>query len=267
MATKQPEEDSLKRRREHEDDPAAGSDEGEQDKAVQQQYSTYGIEEAKAALKNSFTLPPPAPPAHIVQQQQQQSQQPNTASPATGYGQVQAQAAYAYGQTGAQHLTPAAVAQSIVHAYYEQRGTWEQLYDPTTGHLYYRHMTTLQTQWDPPAEWTGKAPKTIRPEEIAEAVPKVQMPDNQMEAKQKEWLKRPARKQATADTKYKLQNRAEGANEFNVWYGKWFGEDYRHGRDQGTLSLTHVSHRLHAHTHSPCSNALPHGDRLRIHQG
>ena len=105
---------------------------------------------------------------------------------------------------------------------------WREALDPNSHQLYYFHTETQETSWARPAEM-GPAPfatgyygrGTAGDTSQAEYV-----------AKNSEWLKRPARVQSKAIDPKRLQ-RAEGANEMNIWYAAAF-----------LLHNTHQAHQL-----------------------
>eukprot|EP00753_Platysulcus_tardus_P009882 PLAT2428.1.p2 GENE.PLAT2428.1~~PLAT2428.1.p2 ORF type:complete len:510 (+),score=189.38 PLAT2428.1:34-1530(+) len=100
---------------------------------------------------------------------------------------------------------------------------WKEAMDPATQHIYYYNTRTREVSWERPkvmgpaphaTGWFGRGKVGV-----AEIYAK----------RNAEWLKRPARKQADF-MKSKDTTRPEGANEFNIWYGRWMGEHWSHRR-------------------------------------
>jgi len=97
---------------------------------------------------------------------------------------------------------------------------WREAFDPATQHLYYYNGATQETSWERPAEM-GPAPMATgwfgRGAVAAKAL--------EYQAKIDGWLKRPAPKQkdkVEVDRGY-----TEGANEYNIWYGRHVGDNWR----------------------------------------
>lgn len=187
------------------------------------QYSSYGYTEAQQQLPTTVntltTAVEQSVPIDTTSQEYAQYYQQYYAQ----YYQQQLAAT----QEPAKQQAPSKVYKAPSSYAFEKRGAWEKLFDETSGHVYYRNVVTLTSQWKPPGEWTGEVSKKHE-----DAPQKLLMPNVQMEALQKTLLKRPARKQASADEKHKVQTRPEGALEYNVWYHKWFGE-HSQSRDNG----------------------------------
>lgn len=109
-----------------------------------------------------------------------------------------------------------------------QEGTeipWQEAIDPTSNQMYYYNRTTGVTQWERPAEM-GAAPLATgwygRGQAGSDAA-------RRFAANNSVYLSRPARKQKDfVDPKKYV---TEGANEFNIWYGKYNGDREEDNRD------------------------------------
>ena len=98
---------------------------------------------------------------------------------------------------------------------------WREVLDPATQQMYYWHTVTGKTSWERPAVmgaaptgtgWYGRgAAGTSVTERLA--------------SEDQQYRQRAAFQQAETMDERKAQ-RLEGANEFNVWYGKWVGEHW-----------------------------------------
>jgi hypothetical protein len=95
---------------------------------------------------------------------------------------------------------------------------WQEVVDPNSYQIYYYNKKTGVTQWDRPVEmgqaptasgWFGRGKAGSKASEIFAELNRV-------------YLSRPARKQKeyVDPKKYTLQ----GAEEFNIWYGKYIGD-------------------------------------------
>lgn len=96
--------------------------------------------------------------------------------------------------------------------------------DPRTRQIYYYNSVTGQTQWSRPMEM-GPAPLGTGYFGRG-AAGSTQQED--LMAKTKEWMKRPARVQAAHLNPKKFQ-RIEGSNEYNLWYHRYVGDQWRAG--------------------------------------
>ena len=96
--------------------------------------------------------------------------------------------------------------------------------DVTTQQLYYYHTTTGKVRWDRPAEM-GQAPMASGWYGRGAAGGRAAQ---QYQQQSEEYLKRPARKQKA----FIEAGRSvlEGANEYNIWYGKYTGEHWKQGK-------------------------------------
>ena len=105
---------------------------------------------------------------------------------------------------------------------------WAETIDPTSFQVYYYNKKTMETQWERPAE-LGPAPMATgwygRGSADGGTVAAL------IEENNLKYLQRPARKQKEfVDTK---NTHLEGANDFNIWYGKYTGDawDQSLGKD------------------------------------
>jgi len=101
---------------------------------------------------------------------------------------------------------------------------WKEALDTSTRQIYYYNSETGESSWARPVElgaaplasgWFGVGSVSSGASQAA------------LCALNHRWLQRPARKQAELDPS-KLQ-RAEGSNEYNVWWGKFIGDGWRGG--------------------------------------
>ncbi len=98
---------------------------------------------------------------------------------------------------------------------------WKEAIDPSSYQIYYYNTQTGETQWERPAEM-GPAPHATGWFGRGKAGSMASMLYNQ---KNEAYLRRPARKQKEFidPKKYHI----EGANEFNIWYGRYLGDNER----------------------------------------
>jgi len=96
--------------------------------------------------------------------------------------------------------------------------------DVTSQQLYYYHTETGEVRWDRPPEM-GQAPMASGWYGRGAAGGRAAQ---QYQQQNEEYLKRPARKQKA----FIEAGRSvlEGANEYNIWYGKYTGEHWRQGK-------------------------------------
>jgi hypothetical protein len=101
---------------------------------------------------------------------------------------------------------------------------WVPTLDPATRQMYYYNAASGETSWARPASlgaaplasgWFGVGSVSGGGAQAA------------LLARNARWCARPARKQAEVDTS-RLQ-RAEGANEYNIWWGRFIGDGWRGG--------------------------------------
>lgn len=96
---------------------------------------------------------------------------------------------------------------------------WQEAFDPHRRQIYYYNSITAETTWDRPPELApslasghyGRSSSTAH---------------NEIVSKNREWLKHPARKQAEFDAT-KVGGYTEGENDYNIWYGKFHGDQWR----------------------------------------
>ena len=101
---------------------------------------------------------------------------------------------------------------------------WKETIDPTSGHLYYYNTRTNETSWERPVEM-GPAPMATGWFGRGAAGSKAA---RHYEKQNEKFLTRPARKQKDfIDTKQGYQ---EGADEYNIWYGRFIGDHWRYDR-------------------------------------
>ena len=121
----------------------------------------------------------------------------------------------------------AAAAIRAAEAAPEASHAWREAVDPASNQLYYYNAQTGVTQWTRPEEmgvapsgtgWFGRGAVGSNEQE-------------RLTLANEEYLKRPARVQADFDPR--SQGRLEGAQEYNIWYGKYLGDhwDMGLGRD------------------------------------
>ncbi|RYG44931.1 hypothetical protein EON67_11195, partial [archaeon] len=101
--------------------------------------------------------------------------------------------------------------------------SWKEVLDPSSRQIYYWNVDTGETTWTRPAA-LGDAPYASGYYGRGASAPDVQA---QLEQQNRAWLARPAKKQSDFDPS-KFQ-RTEGANELNIWYGKYMGEHWKGG--------------------------------------
>ncbi len=116
---------------------------------------------------------------------------------------------------------------------------WREAIDPETKQLYYYHTQTGVTQWDRPKEM-GEAPLATGWFGRGKAGGK-----EIYESKNREYLKRPAAKQAEALANHNVAYQ-EGANEFNIWYGKWIGDHWSDRKSKKEPAATRCNADMHA---------------------
>eukprot|EP01038_Epipyxis_sp_PR26KG_P007445 gene7445-10146_t len=107
---------------------------------------------------------------------------------------------------------------------------WQEVLDPASKQLYYYNSQTGVTQWERPAEmgptplasgWFGRGKAGSTAAQLYHEM-------------NRKYLQRPARKQKefVDPKKYHL----EGANEFNIWYGRFLGESQDNKADKEPAS-------------------------------
>lgn len=105
---------------------------------------------------------------------------------------------------------------------------WQEVIDPSSNQMYYYNKSTGVTQWERPAEM-GAAPLATgwfgRGQAGSTAA-------QRYSSQNTTYLSRPARKQKDfIDPKKYL---TEGANEYNIWYGKFLGDRDEINKDPAT---------------------------------
>ena len=105
---------------------------------------------------------------------------------------------------------------------------WREVLDPKTQQMYYWNTKTQQTQWERPSEM-GEAPSGTGWYGRGAAGSKT---FDRLGKEDMQYRMRPAYKQAEEMDERKAK-RLEGANEFNVWYGKYVGEHWSEDQNRG----------------------------------
>jgi len=117
---------------------------------------------------------------------------------------------------------------------------WREALDPETKQLYYFNLKTKETKWERPAEmgqapiatgWYGRGTGEAWKEKH--------------DALNTEWLKRPAPKQAEPPSTKEIAYK-EGSNEFNIWYGKYAGDNWRDGSMRNEPAKSRCKVTLHS---------------------
>ena len=110
------------------------------------------------------------------------------------------------------------------------KSKWKEAFDPATNLIYYFNTETQETTWDRPKEM-GRAPHATGWFGRGRAGAK-----EKYEKLNEEYLKRKARKQVDAKVTRGYQ-RTEGANEYNIWYGKYIGDHWKNNK--GVVAAEH----------------------------
>jgi Torus domain/WW domain len=111
--------------------------------------------------------------------------------------------------------------------------TWKEVYDPKSRQIYYWNIQTNETSWSRPEEL---GPVPVATGFFGRGSADSASFQASLEEKIAAWLKRPARVQSTEDLR-KFQ-RLEGANELNIWYGKYQGEHWSNKLGKSELAKT-----------------------------
>ena len=109
---------------------------------------------------------------------------------------------------------------------------WREAIDPKSQLLYYFNTVTGQTSWQRPAEMGAVASGTGWYGRGEAGNPLVAAYERQNE----QFLKRPARKQV--ETMLSSHSNREGNNDYNIWYGRWAGDNWSYGLEQGEPATT-----------------------------
>ncbi|KAF0737510.1 hypothetical protein Ae201684P_006130 [Aphanomyces euteiches] len=115
---------------------------------------------------------------------------------------------------------------AIVYSKPSEENKWREALDPSTNKIYYYHIETQATQWERPKEM-GAAPHSTGWFGRGQAGNTNASKYEDLNAK---YLTRPARKQI--DVMPNRNTRLEGANEYNIWYDKYIGENWDHTKGQ-----------------------------------
>ena len=135
--------------------------------------------------------------------------------------------------------------------YYEQRGDWAAFFDWNTSCYFYQNTTDFTVQWEQPDEWTSLPPKYLPISDLGSSVNPINSFETgsqtinyvtegclrrnarDIEAKNSEYLQRPSKRQTDPEESKKVHWIPEGATEYNIWYDRWVGEQWRRERDSG----------------------------------
>ena len=101
---------------------------------------------------------------------------------------------------------------------------WREALDVSTRQIYYYNAATGETSWARPAAM-GAAPLASGWFGLGSVSGGAAQAE--LLARNAAWLQRPARRQADMDPS-RLQ-RAEGANEYNIWWGRFIGDSWKGG--------------------------------------
>jgi hypothetical protein len=123
---------------------------------------------------------------------------------------------------------------------FEERSCWRKLYDYQSGYWYYQNLLTNTTQWEQPEGWdswpiNGEVIETQANDNDNSEHSFFRQTSDEIESKNKEYLKRKARQQIDPDQAKKIHWRPEGANEYNIWYDKWIGDHWKGTKDEGRI--------------------------------
>ena len=109
-----------------------------------------------------------------------------------------------------------------------QSTSWVEVFDAKSQSIYYWNKETQATTWDRPEELGPAGGVGVATGYYARGGNSLR---NVYRTLNEKYLKRPAPKQVDKMPGDKLVARAEGANEFNIWYGKYVGEHWNNKRD------------------------------------
>lgn len=123
-----------------------------------------------------------------------------------------------------------------------QGSPWVEVFDAKSQSIYYWNKETQATTWERPEELGPAAGKGVATGYYARGGNSLRTVYRTLNEK---YLKRPAPKQVDQMPGDKLVARAEGANEFNIWYGKYVGEHWNNKRDHEPAD-TRCNLELHA---------------------
>lgn len=121
----------------------------------------------------------------------------------------------------------------------EERGCWRKLYDYQTGHWYYQNLWTNTTQWTAPDGWESwplNGQQENSEDSVTSSLSKFRRTSEEIEKKNSEYIKRPARRQVEPEEAKKIHWRPEGANEYNIWYDRWIGDHWKGTKNDGRMS-------------------------------
>eukprot|EP00126_Sphaerothecum_destruens_P003562 Sdes_comp17314_c0_seq2m6522 len=119
----------------------------------------------------------------------------------------------------------------------ELRGEWGILWDPNSQCYYYQNLALGLTQWEAPPEFSDYFEPVVTAENGVEEGSEKRHDyfyrkfyEYTPVMTREESLKKPARIQALeGGAARKTHTRQEGQNEYNIWYDKWCGEQWKTG--------------------------------------
>mgnify|MGYP001795758655 CR=1 FL=1 len=133
--------------------------------------------------------------------------------------------------------------------YCEQRGNWIAYFDWNTNCFYYQNINDYTVQWEQPVEWENLPSQyttefgdyssftennyILKTEWEYSSKDDLRRRSEEIESKNIEYLKRPAKRQMDPEKSKKVHWIPEGASEYNIWYDRWIGEHWGRERTLG----------------------------------